>query len=105
MKPLGNTQMTPDKAEQLASYRKTIDNLDSALLHILTERFRCTELVGHLKAEQALPAIDNERERRQLDRLISIGNDVGLSRHFVEGLMTTIVGAVVERHREIAAKK
>ncbi|UWM78827.1 chorismate mutase (plasmid) [Rhizobium sp. WSM4643] len=97
--------MTDDAAEQLACYRRTIDNLDSALLYILAERFRCTEQVGHLKAKQALPAIDSERERRQLDRLISIGNDVGLSRRFVEGLMTMIVGAVVERHREIAASK
>lgn len=58
--------MTDDVAQQLASYRRTIDNLDSALLYILAERFRCTEHVGHLKAEQALPAVDNERERRQL---------------------------------------
>jgi len=36
---------------------------------------------------------------------MSIANDVGLSGHFVEGLMTMIVGAVVERHREIAAGK
>lgn len=97
--------ITDNAAEQLASYRRTIDNLDSALLHILAERFRCTEQVGHLKAEQALPAIDNERERRQLDRMMSIANDVGLSRHFVEELMTMITGAVVERHKEIAAKK
>ena len=97
--------MTDDVAQQLASYRRTIDNLDSALLYILAERFRCTEHVGHLKAEQALPAIDNERERRQLDRVMSIANEVGLSRHFVEGLMTMIVGAVVKRHREIAASK
>ncbi|WP_376776754.1 chorismate mutase [Rhizobium laguerreae] len=97
--------MTDDAAGQLGSYRRTIDNLDSALLYILAERFRCTEQVGHLKAKQELPAIDNERERRQLDRLMSIANDVGLSGHFVEGLMTMIVGAVVERRREIAAKK
>ncbi|WP_368517620.1 chorismate mutase [Rhizobium sp.] len=96
---------THDTAEQLASYRKTIDNLDSALLHILAERFRCTEQVGHLKAEQAMPATDGERERRQMDRLGKIANDVGLSHHFVESLMKLIVGAVVERHKEIAAEK
>ncbi|CAN7605397.1 chorismate mutase [Neorhizobium sp. LjRoot104] len=97
--------MTHDTAERLASYRRTIDNLDSALLYILAERFRCTEQVGHLKANQAMPAIDHERERRQLDRLSSIANDVGLDQHFVEALMRMIVGAVVERHREIAAGK
>ncbi len=97
--------MTHDTSDQLASYRKTIDNLDSALLHILAERFRCTEQVGHLKAELAMPATDNERERRQMDRLRNIANDVGLSEHFVESLMKVIVGAVVERHKEIAAEK
>ncbi|WP_409995997.1 chorismate mutase [Rhizobium leguminosarum] len=44
--------MTDNAAGQLASYRRTIDNLDSALLYILAERFRCTEQVGHLKAKQ-----------------------------------------------------
>jgi len=95
---------THDEAEQLASYRKTVDNLDSALLHILAERFRCTEQVGHLKAEQALPATDSERERRQMDRSRIIANEVGLSQHFVESLMNLIVSAVVERHKEIAAE-
>ena len=95
---------THDKAEQLASYRKTIYNLDSALLHILAERFRCTEQVGRLKAEQALPATDSERERRQMDRSRIIATEVGLSQHFVESLMKLIVSAVVERHKEIAAE-
>lgn len=96
---------THDTAEQLASYRKTIDNLDTALLHILAERFRCTEQVGHLKAEQAMPATDNERERLQIARLTNIADDVGLSQRFVESLMKLIVGAVVERHKEIAAER
>jgi chorismate mutase len=81
------------------------DNRQPGFGSHLYHRFRYTEQVGHLKAEQALPAVDNERERRQLDRLMSIANDLALSQHFVEGLMTTIVGAVVERHREIAANK
>ncbi|SCY88664.1 chorismate mutase [Rhizobium sp. NFACC06-2] len=96
---------TDDAAGELACYRRTIDNLDASLLYILAERFRCTEQVGHLKAEQSMPASDTERERRQLDRLMSIANEVGLSRHFVGALMTMIVGAVVERHNEIAAGK
>ena len=34
---------------QLAEERRTIDNIDAALIHILAERFRCTQRVGHLK--------------------------------------------------------
>ena len=36
---------------ELAEARATIDNIDAALVHILAERFRCTQRVGHIKAE------------------------------------------------------
>ena len=39
---------------RLAAYRATIDNLDAALVHLLAERFWCTQQVGVLKAELAL---------------------------------------------------
>ena len=32
--------------EVLASYRKSIDNIDAALIHMLAERFRITQAVG-----------------------------------------------------------
>ena len=35
---------------ELAEARATIDNIDAALVHILAERFRCTQRVGHIKA-------------------------------------------------------
>ena len=35
----------------LQGYRKSIDNIDAALIHMLAERFRCTQQVGLLKAE------------------------------------------------------
>ena len=31
---------------ELAEARATIDNIDAALVHILAERFRCTQRVG-----------------------------------------------------------
>ena len=45
----------PDVPPRLAAYRATIDNLDAALVHLLAERFRCTQQVGLLKAELGLP--------------------------------------------------
>ena len=36
--------------EVLAGYRASIDNIDAALIHMLAERFRCTQAVGVLKA-------------------------------------------------------
>ena len=35
----------------LATFRKSIDNIDAALIHILAERFRITQAVGEYKAK------------------------------------------------------
>ena len=55
--------------EALAEARRTIDNIDAALIHILAERFRCTPRVGHIKAVHDLPPADPEREARQVARV------------------------------------
>ncbi|EHJ95221.1 chorismate mutase [Agrobacterium tumefaciens] len=60
--------MTDDAAGQLGSYRRTIDNLDSALLYILAERFRCTEQVGHLKlSRRCRQSIMSESDANWID--------------------------------------
>ncbi len=46
---------TPDLAQQLTALRHSIDNIDAALIHMLAERFRCTDQVGLLKARYQLP--------------------------------------------------
>src|SRR3546814_7615560 len=40
------TSVLPD----LLRLRDSIDNIDAALIHLLAERFKCTQQVGHLKA-------------------------------------------------------
>ena len=44
----------PDELRQL---RASIDNLDAVLIHIMAERFKLTEKVGHLKAAADLPPV------------------------------------------------
>ena len=55
---------------ELAEARATIDNIDAALVHILAERFRCTQRVGHIKARLDLPPADPDREARQVERCV-----------------------------------
>ena len=55
--------------EVLGAYRRSIDNIDAAIIHMLAERFRITQRVGHLKAEHGLPPADPAREARQIERL------------------------------------
>ena len=49
----------------LAGYRKSIDNIDAAIIHMLAERFRITQAVGEYKAKVTLPPADPEREKRK----------------------------------------
>ena len=62
----------------LASYRKSIDNIDAALIHMLAERFRITQAVGEYKVQAGLPASDPGREALQIERLraLAIVRDV-----------------------------
>ena len=54
---------------ELLRLRNSIDNIDAALIHLLAERFNCTQQVGHLKAREQLPPADPAREARQIVRL------------------------------------
>jgi len=53
--------------KKLEGLRHSLDNLDSALISILSERFKLTYEVGVFKAENNLPSIDEERERKQFE--------------------------------------
>lgn len=94
---------TPDVGTQLSTFRQTIDNIDAALIHMLAERFRCTDQVGVLKAKHQLPAVDKGRERRQYERLTRLAEEANLDPGFVEKLMQFVISEVVQRHRQIAA--
>lgn len=91
--------------QELENYRKTIDNLDAALVHILAERFRCTQQVGQLKVEHNLPASDKAREERQIARLRALAEEADLDPVFAEKFLKFIVAEVIQHHEQIAAEK
>ncbi|MDH0747832.1 chorismate mutase [Pseudomonas sp. GD03842] len=95
---------TPDVTHQLTMFRQTIDNIDAALIHMLAERFHCTDQVGVLKATHRLPPVDDDRERRQYERLTALAEEAGLDPGFVEKLMAFVISEVVQRHRQIATQ-
>ena len=55
------TEAAPAILPELRSLRDSIDNIDAAIIHMLAERFRCTQRVGQLKAEHHLPPADPSR--------------------------------------------
>jgi len=88
----------------LTQMRKSIDNIDNAIVAMLAERFKITEQVGHYKADLQLPAQDTDREAQQYQRIEQLAEQYGLDKAFARALLQTIIKQVVANHRQIAAK-
>ncbi|QDG75335.1 chorismate mutase [Labrenzia sp. PHM005] len=90
--------------EELKSLRGSIDNIDAALIHMLAERFKCTQKVGVLKATNDLPPADPAREKIQIERLRTLAAEANLDPDFAEKFLNFIVREVIRHHEAIAAE-
>lgn len=88
--------------EQLAQLRSSIDNIDAALIHMLAERFRCTQEVGVLKAEHEMAPTDPAREAAQIERLRRLAREANLDPEFAEKWFNFVVAEVIHHHSRIA---
>jgi chorismate mutase len=109
VKPVGSTapggplDFTPvTTPPELLNLRQSIDNIDAALIHLLAERFRCTQQVGVLKAELGLPPADKSREERQVSRLRDLAESAGLDPVFAEKFLNFVIAEVIHHHERIA---
>ena len=101
--PSGVTAPEGEVLRELRLLRASIDNLDAALVHLLAERFKCTQKVGELKAAHHLPPADPNREAEQIRRLRRLAEDAELEPQFAEKFLNFIVEEVVQHHKLIAA--
>jgi len=90
---------------ELQRLRDSIDNIDAALIHLLAERFKCTQEVGRYKAEHGLPPADPGREATQIARLRSLAQAAKLDPDFAEKFLGFIVKEVIRHHEAIRAEK
>ena len=93
---------TSDPKAQLTRLRQSIDNIDSALVHILAERFKITQEVGRLKAEHGLPPADPAREEQQIAKLRELAVESHLDPVFGEKFLNFIIAEVIHQHEQIA---
>src|ERR1700742_1948023 len=93
---------TPDP--ELARLRASIDNIDAALVHLLAERFKCTQAVGVYKAANKLPPADPGREAEQIARLRALAQSAKLDPDFAEKFLNFIVSEVIRHHEAIPRK-
>jgi chorismate mutase len=90
---------------ELLRLRDSIDNIDAALIHLLAERFKCTQAVGEYKATHNLPPADPSREAAQIARLRDLAGKAKLDPDFAEKFLNFIVKEVIRHHEAIRAQK
>lgn len=95
----------PETAQAVArikALRQTIDNIDSAVIALLAERFKATSQVGVLKANAGFAPEDTKREDYQIERLHRIAIDAGLDPEIAEMYREFVVTEAKKRHQRIA---
>lgn len=92
---------SPEPLSELADLRASIDNFDAALVHLLAERFKCTQRVGALKAKHDMPSADPAREAQQIARLRALSQEARLDPDFAEKFLAFIITEVIRHHEAI----
>jgi len=94
---LANVSLSTVMAE-LQDIRDSIDNIDASIIHMLAERFRCTQKVGVLKARHNLPPSDPVREAQQVTRLRQLASAAKLDPEFAEKFLAFVISEVILHH-------
>ena len=85
----------------LLEYRKSIDNLDAALIALLAERFKVTKSIGLYKAVNNLAEEDPKRETRQMAKINALSKKAGLRPKTARSVIRVIIDQVIAEHKEI----
>ena len=85
----------------LEDLRKSLDNLDNAIVYLMAERFRLTKKVGEYKKAHNIPPVDLDREARQMERIAELASGVDLDPVFAQKMLRMIIDEVVVQHKKL----
>jgi len=96
--------MELESMESLEDMRKSIDNIDNAIVAMFAERFKVTDRVGYYKAKLSLPSKDPARETQQYERIIEIAQQYGLDPEFAKSYLEAVIERVINNHEKISVQ-
>jgi chorismate mutase len=84
---------------ELAELRARLDEIDSAIVDLLGERFTVTRRVAEVKRDGDLNPVDPDRERVMMGVLRKRAETNGIDPDLVQALYREIINSVVAGHR------
>ena len=95
----------PDYLKALARYREQIDQIDSELFELLSERMRTAEKIGQIKKANNVAILQSNRWEDICRRMLSMTRGMGLSEEFVRTVLEAIHLESISRQNEIMNSK
>ncbi|HWI18186.1 MAG TPA: prephenate dehydratase domain-containing protein, partial [Vicinamibacterales bacterium] len=86
--------------QDLASLRRSLDDIDSVLVSALGERARLAREIAHVKADGEGPVRDADRETALLQHRSAVGERLGLDPAFVRRIFREILDDSVRRQQD-----
>lgn len=90
-----------DKNNKLLELRESINDLDSALIHILAQRFRVIRDIAILKHKEGRPVLDEARQKTHIASLQQSGSERKLNKDFISELFSLIMKRSVKEQEEL----
>lgn len=96
------SETTGEPDDELEAMRAEIDDIDLAVLDLVSKRFEVTNRVGHYKVAHGIAASDPQREATQIARAREMAAAAGVNPDLAENVLRLVIDEVVRRHHEIA---
>jgi len=77
--------------EELAEWRKEIDEVNSGIMDFLARRTEVVKKIGEYKKENNLPITDSKREEIVFEKIGKLAEEKGLDKEFVKELFEKII--------------
>lgn len=90
-----------DYVNQLAVYRKELDQLDQNLIELMATRMNVAEQIGKLKQEKNVTILQSNRWGEIMEKMLAKGIQRGLSEAFIEKLFKAIHLESIQHQQKI----